>query len=836
MVACGNCLSEAVVKEADLLFSSSTPLFLLAGLSVAFLSSDLHVIPYQVLSSCKDPLHAEVNKVFLPEQAKAITAEFEAVSSLGISTKDGWLLGLEARGKIAFADHARWDKWLVSGGVHKMRTCLQSSSLFPSKAPSATAGAAPVVRPSLVSPHAALVASAPEPKSAAQGPAAVSHAQTAGAEQAKTKIRVLIDSMKPSTTVSQGADSLKASPQAAATSEKSLRIIDASKSHPKVDDRSKANLQAVTTSRGNPKVFGYPEAKPEVADKSKANPQVVGKSKMKGGSASEDAALASVKSTIASLADEVIHSWNRRQKVSDALAPEFAAAVLLEVRRRFLADIAPGGGQHQFLTLKDMVWIADNKISKYTRPNTSIFWCNGCQERANTYKIQGVIQHYADKHTKSFSSGKTVVNWSAEWSETPPFDPHPQRRMPGLAIPKSKQPKKASEKKANPAPSSAKSVPQSNTAQPSRSQPQLPPPAPAPSGRKKLPPAEKAARSQYIKRLNFMADSCKQIWDRMDKVVQLHDAAKAYLLVHYIVREVESKFPDRARIDIFYDGLSHERKMQDTRSLKCLHCRACGLDSEDQKPLSLLQLVEHFRARHEDSLDWRVDMMSPPAGRASFGLMESLAKSPAVLALAADALPHFLAVSSGPSSQRVATYAGSPSASFDSPRMDLQPAGSFYSRWDQVERYPYGDRSREPMVMRDGGSGAHDQPANSALGALVPFDQRHVGPDDAVIRHRSMAYAHPDRQPRREYVTHRRYSDQAADSFQPVDVRGRGQMDYALPRLPPAGVVQAQARGHVVMPGVEWRQDKEEYDPRYPAANDGNHGNHGRGRVRDSSA
>ncbi|PHH74624.1 hypothetical protein CDD80_2955 [Ophiocordyceps camponoti-rufipedis] len=755
MVACGNCLSGAVVKEADLLFSS-TPMFLLAGLSVVFLSSDLHVIPHQVLSSCKDPLHAHVIKVFLPEQAKAIAAEFEAVNSLGIATKDGWLLGLEARGKIAFADYARWDKWLVSGGVHKMRTCLQSSHLSPNKASSATAGVAPVVRLPPVSPHAALVVLAPELKSAAQGSPAVSHAQTAG------------------------------------TSDKNPPAIEASKSQ-----------NAATTSG----------ASPQVIDKSKAKPEVADKSKTKGGSASQVAASTSVQPTLASLADDVIRSWNGGQKVSKALAPEFAATVMIEVRKRFLANLAPGSGCAQVLTLKDMQWIAEKKISKYTHPHENIFWCNGCPpERVATFKIQGVIQHYADKHTS-----EPVVQWSAEWTDTPPFDPHPSRRVLSIAVPKAEQPKKAPEKKANTAPSSAQSVPQSNAAQPQQ-------PPPAPSGRNKLPPADKEARSQYIKRLNFMADSCKDIWDRMEKVTQLHDAAKAFLLVHYIVREVESKFSDQARIDIFYDGLSNERKMQGPRSLRCLHCRACGSTSEDKKPFSLLQLVGHFRARHDDSLDWRVDMMSPPDGRVSFDLMQSLAKNPAVLVLAADALPHFLGASSGPSSQRFASagdvgfssYAGSTSAGFDLPRLELQPARFVYSRWDQVERFPYGDRSREPM-MRDGGSGAH-------VGALVPFGQRHVGPDDAG---RLMAYARPDRQPPREHVSHRRCSDQAVDAFQTVDVRGRGQMDYLVPRLPPAGVVQ---RGHVAQPGAEWRRDKEEYYPRYPAAN------HGRGRVRDSSA
>lgn len=93
---------------------------------MAFVTPELHVIPPQLLFAGSDPTHSQVAKVFSSEQVKAIYAEFEGVQALGHATAEEWVKGLENRGKRSLADASRWERWYLTGGVHDMRTSLQS--------------------------------------------------------------------------------------------------------------------------------------------------------------------------------------------------------------------------------------------------------------------------------------------------------------------------------------------------------------------------------------------------------------------------------------------------------------------------------------------------------------------------------------------------------------------------------------------------------------------------------------------------------------------------------------------------------------------------------------
>lgn len=149
---------------------------------------------------------------------------------------------------------------------------------------------------------------------------------------------------------------------------------------------------------------------------------------------------APVRASIASFADEVIRDeWDKGKKVTKETCSKFAADVLTTVRKRFYAEVAKdaaaarASGQEypadpsegpftQKLTLENMKWVFDTKVKPHTESHKKeLFYCNGCEGNFKLYGFEGVIQHYAAKHTSALSLGSIVVHWRAEWPEVPPF-------------------------------------------------------------------------------------------------------------------------------------------------------------------------------------------------------------------------------------------------------------------------------------------------------------------------------------------------------------------------------------------------------------------------------
>jgi hypothetical protein len=73
-----------------------------------------------------------------------------------------------------------------------------------------------------------------------------------------------------------------------------------------------------------------------------------------------------------------------------------------------------------------MKWVFDTKVKPNTEPyRKELFLCNACEYPSKYYGFEGVIQHYAAKHTSALSVGSVVVHWKSEWPEYPPFHPDP---------------------------------------------------------------------------------------------------------------------------------------------------------------------------------------------------------------------------------------------------------------------------------------------------------------------------------------------------------------------------------------------------------------------------
>jgi hypothetical protein len=153
---------------------------------------------------------------------------------------------------------------------------------------------------------------------------------------------------------------------------------------------------------------------------------------------------APLRTRIGGYADETIRdAWAGGDKVNKDNCPAFAAEVLMYVRKRFYAEVAkdeaavratgrepetdpPNGPYTRKLTLENMKWVFDNKIKLYTEQyRKELFLCSECDHHLKWYGFEGVIQHYAAKHTNDLSNGSIVVHWKSEWPEYPPFSPEP---------------------------------------------------------------------------------------------------------------------------------------------------------------------------------------------------------------------------------------------------------------------------------------------------------------------------------------------------------------------------------------------------------------------------
>ena len=157
-----------------------------------------------------------------------------------------------------------------------------------------------------------------------------------------------------------------------------------------------------------------------------------------------DDVQAPLRARIGGYADETIHNgWSRGNKVNFDNCPKFAADVLIYVRKRFYAELAkdeaalratgreppvdpPNGPFLRKLVLENMKWVFDTKVKPHTEQyRKELFLCNACEANSKWYGFEGVIQHFAAKHTNALSVGSVVVHWKSEWPEYPPFNPDP---------------------------------------------------------------------------------------------------------------------------------------------------------------------------------------------------------------------------------------------------------------------------------------------------------------------------------------------------------------------------------------------------------------------------
>ncbi|KAI9652506.1 MAG: hypothetical protein M1829_001522 [Trizodia sp. TS-e1964] len=151
-----------------------------------------------------------------------------------------------------------------------------------------------------------------------------------------------------------------------------------------------------------------------------------------------------IRARVGQYADEIIDfHWQGGKGINSENCPRFAVDVLNFVRKRFYADVSkedadlqakgeelkqdpPERAKKRMLILENMKWTFDTKIKPLTEQyRKELFLCHDCNPNSRFYGFEGVIQHFAAKHTHKLSLGSIVVYWRAEWPEYSPFHPNP---------------------------------------------------------------------------------------------------------------------------------------------------------------------------------------------------------------------------------------------------------------------------------------------------------------------------------------------------------------------------------------------------------------------------
>ena len=156
-----------------------------------------------------------------------------------------------------------------------------------------------------------------------------------------------------------------------------------------------------------------------------------------------DEAQAPIREMLSQYADQIIEDkWSGGRTLTNDTSPKFAADVLIYVRHQFYQRItnednqarregreisrdSPQAPPTRRLILENMKWVFDTKIKRFTEQfRKELFLCHIC-DNSKFYGFEGVVQHFAAKHTNTLSQGAVVVHWRAEWPEYPPFHPDP---------------------------------------------------------------------------------------------------------------------------------------------------------------------------------------------------------------------------------------------------------------------------------------------------------------------------------------------------------------------------------------------------------------------------
>ncbi|OHF04327.1 hypothetical protein CORC01_00179 [Colletotrichum orchidophilum] len=430
----------ALLQEIDLLLSSTTPSSLIPGFAFVLVTQQLQAIPSSTLTINTGHPKLETTKLYSASSIAAAKEQLSVVQDLGTAAVEEWFKGLDARGKELRNDASRWEKWAMAGGLALMCQPVQtprngiSDGLIQAGDPKSPNSARDSETSTPLSAEtkgtAGRVGStfAEGQSLALQSSSDNTHEEAAALKalrraEIERRAMLLDPPLPPNIIVHMPC--FQAAIQITATLDDNAWITLKPRLLSQRADAERNVNSCLTELRSTG---------PETKDENEISRKVTDQD--------WDDIQGPVRARISKYADEVIRgSWNKGRKVNKENSPRFAAGVLLSVRSRFYADVAQdaadalAAGQRpvldpqegpftQKLTLENMKWVFDVKIKQHTESHRrELFLCNGCESH-RFYGLEGVIQHYAAKHTKALSLGNVVVHWRAEWPEQPIFKPN----------------------------------------------------------------------------------------------------------------------------------------------------------------------------------------------------------------------------------------------------------------------------------------------------------------------------------------------------------------------------------------------------------------------------
>ena len=381
-------------------------------------SAIIHALPFVFLTRDRDvfldqpPADLQVTKLFSKSDVEALQEEFLQVRDMGQGTMGEWLKGLPGRGSSLQHDALKWEKWESSGGIAKMCSLLYPG--YESKPP--------LLLPRKPSVDGAL---APPFDQGRHERSAERATELKEARKAEIERRALL--LDPPLT----ADVLRHTPSFQAA----IHIV--ARLDANAWERLKPRLLA---QRAEAEALWNTERKERQEQQQLLTTLVAEKEARDRVDKDWEDVQGPLRAKIAGYADEAVQdNWGTGRKMTRDSCSRFAVDSLLYVRKRFYDEVAkdataaraagrmppvdpPAGPFTQKLTLENMKWIFDTKIKPHTEPlRKELFYCNGCEGNFKPFGFEGVIQHYAAKHTSVLSLGSIVVHWRAEWPEHPPF-------------------------------------------------------------------------------------------------------------------------------------------------------------------------------------------------------------------------------------------------------------------------------------------------------------------------------------------------------------------------------------------------------------------------------
>lgn len=429
---CASCLVQGSIKELDVLLSPSIPSAIVSALPSVFLTPDLDVFFASTLKQGQRLADFEVTKLFSAPDVKDLELEFQVVKDMGPGTVDEWLKGLSGRGKELRHEASKWEKWDGSGGVTRMCTQLypgymEETSVLP--APTHSTGAIPppsASLPSLPPPGTSQISSQPRHERTMEEVAELKASRKAEIERRAA----LLDPPLAADVLHHIPSFQAATHIITPLDDNAWDLLKPRLLAQRVDAEEQENEQSAHTKVSQEEaVHRHLEA--TLATTKEARDLIDKDWEM---------VQAPLRARISHLADEIVRDkWDKGKRVSKQNCSKFAVDVLVYIREKFYAGVAkdgaaakafgqdptvdpPDGPFTQKLTLENMKWIFDTKIKPFTELyRKEIFYCNGCEWNSKAFGFEGVIQHYAAKHTTALSVGSVVVHWRAEWPRTPPF-------------------------------------------------------------------------------------------------------------------------------------------------------------------------------------------------------------------------------------------------------------------------------------------------------------------------------------------------------------------------------------------------------------------------------